>query len=51
VGRYEGELRAWLRSKKADILSEIVQKRELDKAGVLEGKIKAALDEFGATFA
>src|SRR5262249_21752894 len=51
VGRYESELRTWLRSKKSDLLAEIVQKKELDKAGVLEGKIKAALQEFGAAFA
>src|SRR5262249_49998836 len=51
VGRYESELRAWLKSKKAALLADIVTKKELDKAGVVEGKIKAALDEFGATFA
>ena len=49
--RYEAELRAWLRAKKPDLLTEIVEKKELDKAGVVEGKIKAALDEFSATFA
>jgi F-type H+-transporting ATPase subunit alpha len=51
VGRYEKELVAWLRAKKGDVLSEIRTKKELDKAGVVEGKIKAALDEFGASFA
>ncbi len=51
VRRYEAELTTWLRSKKADLLNEIRTKKELDKAGVLEGKIKAALDEFGAVFA
>jgi F0F1-type ATP synthase alpha subunit len=51
VGRYESELRTWLRTKKPELLKEIVEKKELDKAGVIEGKIKAALDEFSATFA
>ncbi len=51
VRRYESELVTWLRSKKADLLGEIRTKKELDKPGVLEGKIKAALDDFGAVFA
>ena len=51
VGRYEKELVAWMRAKKSDVLSEIRSKKELDKAGVIEGKIKAALEEFGASFA
>jgi F-type H+/Na+-transporting ATPase subunit alpha len=51
VQRYEAELRAWLRAKKPELLAEIVEKKELDKAGVVEGKIKAALDEFTAAFA
>jgi F-type H+/Na+-transporting ATPase subunit alpha len=51
VRRYEKEVTAWLRSKKADLLGEIRSKKELDKAGALEGKIKAALDEFGKVFA
>jgi F-type H+-transporting ATPase subunit alpha len=51
VQRYERELIAWLRSKKSDLLREVVEKKELDKAGVIEGKIKAALDEFSTTFA
>ncbi len=51
VGRYEKELVAWLRAKKADVLADIRTKKELDKAGVIEGKIKAALQEFGAVFA
>ena len=34
-----------------DLLREVVEKKELDKAGVIEGKIKAALDEFSTTFA
>ncbi|MGH6949513.1 MAG: F0F1 ATP synthase subunit alpha, partial [Vitreimonas sp.] len=51
VQRYEAELRAWLRAKKPELLAEIVSKKELDKAGAVEGKIKAALDEFTAAFA
>ena len=51
VRRYETELVTWLRAKKADLLSEIRTKKELDKPGVLEGKIKGALDEFGKSFA
>jgi F-type H+-transporting ATPase subunit alpha len=51
VRRFESELVSWLRAKKADVLTEIRTKKELDKPGVLEGKIKAALDEFSATFA
>jgi F-type H+-transporting ATPase subunit alpha len=50
VGRFESELRAWLRSKKADLLSAIVAKKDI-KADGIEDKIKAALDEFSATFA
>ncbi|MDX2233166.1 MAG: F0F1 ATP synthase subunit alpha [Hyphomonadaceae bacterium] len=51
VRRYEAELVSWLRSKKPDLLGEIRTKKELDKAGTVEGKIKAALDEFAAVFA
>ncbi|MEQ1619206.1 MAG: F0F1 ATP synthase subunit alpha [Terricaulis sp.] len=51
VGRYEKELVTWMRAKKADVLTEIRTKKELDKAGVIEGKIKAALEEFGKAFA
>ncbi|MBY0563562.1 MAG: F0F1 ATP synthase subunit alpha [Hyphomonadaceae bacterium] len=50
VGRYEKELTAWLRAKKADLLSAIVSKKDISKDGI-EDKIKAALDEFGAAFA
>ncbi len=50
VGRYEKELVAFLRAKKADLLTEIRTKQELDKAGVTEGKIKAALEEFAKSF-
>ncbi len=51
IGRYEKELVAWLRAKKGDLLADIRSKKELDKAGLIEGKIKAALEEFGASFA
>ncbi|NWG53934.1 MAG: F0F1 ATP synthase subunit alpha [Hydrogenophilaceae bacterium] len=51
VRRYESELVGWLRSKKADLLAELREKKEFDKAGVLEGKVKAALDEFAGVFA
>ncbi|MBI3438013.1 MAG: F0F1 ATP synthase subunit alpha [Proteobacteria bacterium] len=50
VGRFEKELRAWLRSKKADLLQAIVAKKDISKDGI-EDKMKAALDEFSATFA
>ena len=46
----ETELRAWLSSKKSDLLSAIVAKKDI-KADGIEYKIKAALDEFSATFA
>ena len=49
VGRYEKELVSWLRSKKSDLLSAIVSKKDIGKDGI-EDKIKAALDEFGKTF-
>src|SRR5262244_2408851 len=48
VGRFEKELRAWLRSKKADLLQAIAAKKDISKDGV-EDKMKAALDEFSAT--
>jgi len=50
VQRYEKELTAWLRTKKSDLLKAIVAKKDISKDGV-EDKIKAALDEFGTTFA
>ncbi|MBS0385755.1 MAG: F0F1 ATP synthase subunit alpha [Proteobacteria bacterium] len=50
VGRFEDELRAWLRSKRSDLLKAIVAKKDISKDGI-EDKIKAALDEFSATFA
>jgi F-type H+-transporting ATPase subunit alpha len=51
VRRYESELVTWLRAKKADLLAELREKKEFDKPGVLEGKVKAALDEFAGVFA
>jgi F-type H+/Na+-transporting ATPase subunit alpha len=50
VQRYEKELVAWLRAKKADILSAIREKKDISKDGI-EDKLKAALDEFGKSFA
>ena len=50
VQRYEKELIAWLRTKKADLLKALVEKKDISKDGI-EDKIKAALDEFGTTFA
>ena len=38
------------RAKKADILKSIREKKDISKDGI-EDKLKAALDEFGATFA
>jgi F-type H+/Na+-transporting ATPase subunit alpha len=50
VGRFEGELTAWLRAKKADLLTAIKTKKDI-KADGIEDKIKAALDEFSGAFA
>jgi F-type H+-transporting ATPase subunit alpha len=50
VGRFERELIAWLRAKKADLLKAIVDKKDIGKDGI-EDKIKAALTEFSSTFA
>jgi F-type H+-transporting ATPase subunit alpha len=50
VGRYERELVLWLRAKKADLLKAIVDKKDIGKDGI-EDKMKAALEEFTATFA
>jgi F-type H+-transporting ATPase subunit alpha len=50
IGRYERELTAWLRAKKADLLKSISDKKDIGKDGI-EDKIKAALEEFTATFA
>jgi F-type H+-transporting ATPase subunit alpha len=50
VGRFEFELTAWMRAKKADLLQAIKTRRDI-KADGIEDKMKAALDEFSATFA
>ena len=50
VGRYERELVAWLRAKKADLLKAIVDKKDIGKDGI-EDKLKASLEEFSKTFA
>jgi F-type H+/Na+-transporting ATPase subunit alpha len=50
VGRFERELTTWLRAKKADLLTSIIDKKDIGKDGI-EDKIKAALDEFTASFA
>jgi len=50
IGRFEAELTSWLRAKKGDLLTSIKGKKDI-KADGIEDKIKAALDEFGATFA
>jgi F-type H+-transporting ATPase subunit alpha len=50
VGRFESELTAWMRAKKADLLQAIKTRRDI-KADGIEDKMKAALDEFSATFA
>ncbi len=49
VQRFEKELLAWMRTKKADLLKAIVEKKDISKDGI-EDKMKAALDEFAATF-
>jgi F-type H+-transporting ATPase subunit alpha len=50
VRRFESELVSWLRAKKGDLLSAIRTKKDT-KADGIEDKMKAALDEFSATFA
>jgi len=50
VGRFESELVTWMRAKKGDLLKAIFDKKDIGKDGI-EDKIKAALDEFTATFA
>ena len=50
VRRYEAELIAWLRANKADLLAAIRDKKDIKVDGI-EDKIKAALEQFGATFA
>jgi F-type H+-transporting ATPase subunit alpha len=49
VRRYEGELVEWLRAKKGDLLTAIRTKKDI-KADDIEGKIKAALEEFASLF-
>jgi len=50
IGRFEAELTSWLRAKKGDLLKSIASKKDI-KADGIEDKIKAALEEFTATFA
>ena len=50
VGRFEKELTTWLRAKKADLLTAIRTKKDISKDGI-EDQLKAALAEFGGTFA
>ena len=50
LGRYERDLVSWLRTKKADLLKAIVDKKDIGKDGI-EDKVKAALEEFTSTFA
>ena len=50
VGRYESELVSWMRTKNADLLKAIVDKKDIGKDGI-EDKLKAALEEFSKTFA
>jgi F-type H+-transporting ATPase subunit alpha len=50
VQGYEKELVAWMRAKKADLLKALIDKKDIGKDGI-EDKLKAALDEFGTTFA
>nr|AQQ75088.1 hypothetical protein [uncultured bacterium] len=50
VGRFEKELVSFLRAKKADLLKAIASKKDISKDGI-EDQIKAALNEFTATFA
>ena len=49
VRRYESELVEWLRAKKGDLLTAIRTKKDI-KADDIEGKIKAALEEFAKLF-
>ncbi|MEO0982964.1 MAG: F0F1 ATP synthase subunit alpha [Pseudomonadota bacterium] len=49
VTRYERELLAWLRASKTDLLAKIRDEKALTDE--VEDGIKAALDEFGSTFA
>jgi len=51
VRRYEAELVTFLRNKKADLLKDLRDKKDFGKDGVMEGKLKDALTEFGKQFA
>ncbi len=48
VQRYENEMISFMESSYADVLSTLAEKKAID--GELEGKIKAALDEFKGQF-
>jgi F-type H+-transporting ATPase subunit alpha len=50
VQRYERELVAFLRAKKAELLSAIREKKDISKDGI-EDKLKGALEDFGKSFA
>ncbi|MGE0044813.1 MAG: F0F1 ATP synthase subunit alpha, partial [Hyphomonadaceae bacterium] len=50
VRRYEQELVAWLRAKKASLMADIRDKKDITKDGV-EASLKSALDEFAGAFA
>jgi len=50
VRRYESELVAWLRARKADLLGSIRTKKDIKAEGI-EDQIKKALDEFAGVFA
>jgi F-type H+-transporting ATPase subunit alpha len=50
IGRFENELVAWLRTKKAELLKAISEKKDIGKDGI-EDKITAALEEVTATVA
>jgi F-type H+-transporting ATPase subunit alpha len=49
VRRYESELVEWMRAKKSDLLAAIRDKKDI-KADDIEGRIKAALQEFVGLF-
>ncbi|MFZ4071206.1 MAG: F0F1 ATP synthase subunit alpha, partial [Caulobacterales bacterium] len=51
VRRYEAELVTFLRNKKADLMKDLRDKKDFGKDGVMEGKLKDALTEFGKQFA
>jgi F-type H+/Na+-transporting ATPase subunit alpha len=49
VRRYESELVEWMRAKKGDLLAAIRDKKDI-KTDDIEGKIKAALEDFAKMF-